>query len=233
MTKRGLHKYVDDLLDGRRPRPFAADEFDAAQLRTAIELRAARDEEPRAEFVDALKGRIAEQLSTDGPGGPPSMTAPATRRQVIVGTTAAAGAAIVAVSVDRLVGGRSPEPPAQEGPELVPNDGSWQAVAQSAEVVDAGDMRKFDLGTVTGFVRRIAGRVEAVSGVCTHQGCKLWFDGADDRLRCPCHTTSFSPAGQVITHQLPIAPKPLPHFEVREHDGVIEVLAPQPPSELA
>lgn len=229
MTKRGLHKYVDDLIDGRRPRSFRPDDFEAAQLRTAIELTAAREREPRPEFLDALKGRIAEQLSDEPTPGKASS---ATRRQVIVGTTAAATAAVVAVSVDHLVGGPAPEPPAEGGPELVPSDGSWQTVAKSADVVD-GDMRPFDLGTVTGFVRRVDGKVEAVSGVCTHQGCKLWFDRADDRLRCPCHVTSFSPAGVVLTHQLPISPKPLPHFDVREQGGVIEVLAPQPPSEPA
>jgi Rieske Fe-S protein len=54
-----------------------------------------------------------------------------------------------------------------------------------------------------------------------------------DQLRCPCHLTSFSPAGQVITHALPLAPNPLPHFDVRERDGMIEVLAPPPPSQPA
>ena len=32
--------------------------------------------------------------------------------------------------------------------------------------------------------------------------------------------------GQVLTHQLPISPKPLPKLEVREVNGVIEVFAP-------
>jgi cytochrome b6-f complex iron-sulfur subunit len=41
MNARGLRRYIDDLLDGRRPRPFDADGFEAAQIRTAIQLRAA------------------------------------------------------------------------------------------------------------------------------------------------------------------------------------------------
>jgi Rieske Fe-S protein len=57
----------------------------------------------------------------------------------------------------------------------------------------------------------------------------LWFDGSDDRLRCPCHSTSFSPAGQVLSHQLSISPAPLPKLQVREHDGTIEVFAPTEP----
>ena len=98
-------------------------------------------------------------------------------------------------------------------------------VAASADVTD-GVMRPFDVGSVIGFVRRVDGKAEAVSGVCTHQGCRLWFDAPDDRLRCPCHSTSFAPAGQVLTHQLPISPKPLPTLMVREQDGVIEVFVP-------
>ena len=38
-------------------------------------------------------------------------------------------------------------------------------------------------------------QLEAVSGVCTHQGCKLWLDAPESRLRCPCHSTSFSLEG--------------------------------------
>jgi Rieske Fe-S protein len=72
-----------------------------------------------------------------------------------------------------------------------------------------------------------------VSGVCTHQGCRLWFDKPDDRLRCPCHSTSFSPTGQVLAHQLPIAPRPLPQLLVRELNGAIEVFGPTEPTKPA
>ncbi|WP_406817005.1 Rieske (2Fe-2S) protein [Mycobacterium sp. M23085] len=234
MNARGMRRYVDDLLRGRRPRPFAPDDFEAAQLRTAIELRAARDggDAPRQEFVTDLHRRIAEQMSSA-----PTEVAPgrgSTRRQVIVGTSAAATAAVAAVSVDRALmagqsGRRAPEVAAGE---LTPNEGSWQRVAAGSDVPD-GAMHAFDLGSVTGFVRRVDGKVQAISGVCTHQGCKLWFDAPDDTLRCPCHTTSFSPSGQVLTHQLPIAPKPLPELMVREVKGVIEVFAPPPPERPA
>jgi Rieske Fe-S protein len=90
-------------------------------------------------------------------------------------------------------------------------------------------MHSFDLGSVSGFVRRVNGHLEAISGICTHQGCRLWFDQPDNQLRCPCHSTSFTPTGQVVTHALAIAPKPLPRFEVRERNGVIEVFAPKAP----
>ena len=230
MTRRELRRYIDDLLAGRQPKGFDPDDFEAAQLRTAIDLTVARDDagEPRPEFVAGLKARLAADMSSEPAAieaSPTKTGLSATRRQVIVGTTAAATAAVAAVSVDRLVLRPTTNEPQVAEVDMVPVDGSWQTVASSSEVSE-GTMHAFDLGSVNGFVRRVNGRVEAVSGVCTHQGCKLWFDQSVDRLRCPCHSTSFSPAGMVVTHALPIAPKPLPHFEVREQNGVVEVLAP-------
>ncbi|HWF29069.1 MAG TPA: Rieske (2Fe-2S) protein [Mycobacterium sp.] len=234
MNARGLRRYVDDLLRGRRPKPFAPDDFEAAQIRTAIELRAARQgsdvvDAPRQEFLSDLHGRLAEQMS--GMPSEAARTPNTTRRQVLVGTSAAAAAAVAAVSIDRAVMGVPAEGPAVAG-QLTPNDGSWQRVAASSDVPD-GVMHPFDLGSISGFVRRVDGKPEAISGVCTHQGCRLWFDAPDDRLRCPCHSTSFSPTGQVLTHQLPIAPKPLPTLKVREVNGVIEVFAPARPEQPA
>jgi nitrite reductase/ring-hydroxylating ferredoxin subunit len=233
MNARGLRKYVDDLLRGRRPKAFAPDDFEAAQIRTAIELRAARpgDDVPRPEFLDDLHARLVQQMA----GAPKEVTSlptpSSTRRQVIVGTSAAAAAAVTAVSVDRLVIGGQTEAPAASG-QLTPNDGRWMRVAASSDVPE-GATHPFDLGSINGFVRRVNGKLESVSGVCTHQGCRLWFDASDDQLHCPCHTTSFAPSGQVLTHQLPIAPKPLPKLMVREVNGSIEVFAPASPVQPA
>ena len=79
--------------------------------------------------------------------------------------------------------------------ELDPNAGTWQAVGASADLAGGGALA-FDLGSVNGFVHRADAKLEAVSGVCTHQGCKLWLDAPDSRLRCPCHSTSFSLEGE-------------------------------------
>jgi cytochrome b6-f complex iron-sulfur subunit len=234
MNAQGLRRYVDDLLRGRRPKPFRPDDFEAAQIRTAIDLQAARlgSDAPRQEFLTDLRHRLAAQL--DGATQPVRMVG-ATRRHVIVGTSAAAAAAVAAVSIDRAMidsGQVAGGDKKYNSGELTPNTGSWQRVAASAEVPD-GVMHPFDLGSVVGFVRRVDGKPEAVSGVCTHQGCRLWFDAPDDRLRCPCHSTSFSLAGQVLTHQLPITPKPLPTLMARERGGVIEVFVPPRPNEPA
>jgi nitrite reductase/ring-hydroxylating ferredoxin subunit len=227
MNARGLRRYVDDLLRGRRPKSFAPDDFEAAQMRTAIDLSAARmgADAPSQEFLSGLHRQLADQLSDETPAAERPTWLSANRRQVIVGTSAAATAAVAAVSVDRLLGAGGSSDDADTAEELVPTDGAWQRVAASADVPE-GAMHPFDLGSVVGFVRRVDGRAEGVSGVCTHQGCRLWFDAPDDRLRCPCHSTSFSKEGQVLTHQLPISPKPLPTLDVRELNGAIEVFAP-------
>ena len=200
MNARALRRYIDDLLRGRRPKPFRPDDFEAAQIRTAIELQAARlgSDAPRQEFLTDLHRRLAEQQGSTG--RPVSKSSP-TRRNVIVGTSAAAAAAVAAVSIDRALidAGQVADGSDRGSRELTPNTGRWIRVAASADVPD-GVMRPFDVGSVIGFVRRVDGKPEAVSGVCTHQGCRLWFDAPDDRLRCPCHTTSFTPAGQVLTH---------------------------------
>ena len=102
MNARGLRRYVDDLLRGRRPKPFRPDDFEAAQIRTAIDLQAARlgSDAPREEFLTDLRQRLAAQANgTSQPVGKPG----ATRRHVIVGTSAAAAAAVAAVSIDRTV----------------------------------------------------------------------------------------------------------------------------------
>jgi cytochrome b6-f complex iron-sulfur subunit len=232
MNTRALRRYIDDLLRGRRPKAFRPDEFEAAQIRTAIDLQAARQDSdvPREEFLADLHRRLAAQQ--DG-AEPPIPNSHANRRNVIVGTSAAAAAAVAAVSIDRaLMGGQAADGISSAPQELTPTVGSWRRVAASADVTEGG-MRSFDVGSVIGFVRRVDGKVEAVSGVCTHQGCRLWFDAPDNRLRCPCHSTSFNPAGQVLTHQLPIAPKPLPALMVREQDGAIEVFVTARPSQQA
>ncbi len=238
MNARGLRRYLDDLLGGRRPRSFQPNDFEADQLRTAIQLQAARmgADAPRQEFLTDLHNRLAAQMSDASSSASVRRTPVATRRQVMVGTSAAAAAAVGAVTVDRLVL-HADEPSAAsataDGGELMPNEGSWQPIAKSADVSGDGVMHAFEVGSIVGFVRRVDGQPEAVSGVCTHQGCRLWFDEPDDRLRCPCHSTSFSPQGEVLAHQLSIAPTPLPKLTVRDNNGAIEVLAPDEPSRPA
>lgn len=228
---RVVRRFVDRLLRGQPTERARPDDFEAQQMRTAIELRAARPNSgaPSEDFVADLHRRLAAEM--DGEAGPRPGWASTTRRQVVLGGTSVAAAAAAGVVVDRtMLRGAQPEQPAQaEQGTVEPNNGAWRPVGASVDVPDGATLA-FDLGSVRGFVHRTDAQLRAVSGICTHQGCKLWLDAPDSRLRCPCHSTSFSLDGRTVTHQLPIAPAPLPRLQVREVNGVIEVLAPSEPA---
>jgi Rieske Fe-S protein len=42
------------------------------------------------------------------------------------------------------------------------------------------------------------GQVHAVSAVCTHLGCTVDWNGAEQTWDCPCHGSRFDSAGHVI-----------------------------------
>ncbi|MBV9919780.1 MAG: Rieske (2Fe-2S) protein [Pseudonocardia sp.] len=224
MSARDVRWFVEDLLHGRRTRGFRPDDDEAAEMRTAIELRAGRAGSGAAseEFVADLRRRLAKEL--DEPGDVVPLRS-GRRRVLQFGSVAAAAVAVGAVA-DRVAMSASRPAEVAEGP-LVPNHGEWARVAASTEVPD-GAVRGFEVDGVAGFVRRDDGQVAAVSAVCTHQGCTLRLDAPARELRCPCHATAFAVDGALVRHQLPTPPPALPVLSVRESDGAIEVLAPPP-----
>lgn len=220
---RGLARYIEDLLGQRRPRRFRAAPEDDAVVRTAVALRAARpgSGEPRAAFVADLHERLAAEL---GPV-PETRRFRTSRRQFVQVASVAATAAALGAGVDHVVESGRSSPAPRAATTLTPNTGRWQQVMASADLAEGG-VRPFTLGSVVGFVARTGGQLAAVSGVCTHQACRLAFEARTRRLNCPCHNASFALSGDVLTHQLRIAPAPLPHLPVREVDGTVEVFAP-------
>ena len=230
MSNRTVRRFVEGLLRGQPTERARPDDFEAEQMKTAIELRATRlgSDAPREEFVTDLHRRlVAEMAEEHGPVAQSRWAPRGTRRQVVIGTSVAAASAAAGLVVGRNLLAPTETgqamPPAQG--ELEPNAGTWRPVGASVDLPEGGALA-FDLGSVNGFVHRTDAKLAAVSGVCTHQGCKLWLDAPESVLRCPCHSTSFSLEGATVTHQMPIAPPPLPKFQVREINGVIEVFAP-------
>ncbi len=226
MIVRGLTRYTEDLIRSRRPRRFKASEDDAAMVRTAITLRAARQGsgEPTDEFVASLHRKLAAELE------PPPDRRPAAARRTFLRTAAAAGGAAAAVAagagIDHVVSSRAaPEPAPAAGGTLTPSHGTWLTVAYSADLPD-GAVRPFTVSAVTGFIERADGQLRAVSGICTHQGCRLAFAARSARLVCPCHGATFALDGTVLTHRLPVPLEALPRIEVREAGGAVQVYAP-------
>lgn len=225
MSMRGVRRFVEDLLRQRRPRSFAAEPDDDAELRTAIMLRDARQGSgvPSEEFVTGLRQRLAAELD----GEPAPVQGGNRRRFVQITSAAAATAAVAGAGLDHIL--VSTGTGAQPAPDqtMVPENGEWRAVTAAHDLPEGG-VRAFDLGAVAGFVQRAGGQVKAVSATCTHLGCRLALDAPQRRLNCPCHRTAFTVDGAVLFHQLPIKPAALPHIMVRESGGVIEVFVPPP-----
>ncbi len=49
------------------------------------------------------------------------------------------------------------------------------------------------------------GRLTACSAVCTHLGCLVHWDNAENLLSCPCHGAKYKQTGEIIS-----GPQPLP-----------------------
>lgn len=234
MRRQAVDRYVDRLLGRRRPKPFAATEQELALVRTAIDLAAAGPDatDPSPAFVDRLRRELREheQAAAAEPAPQPAWRTPPRRRLLAAGALTATGA-LAGAAADQIFLRSDASPQAQQpspSGELIPVTGAWQQVAHTAEVPE-GAVVAFDLGAVAGFVRRTNGRVQAVSGDCTHQGCRLDLDTAHHVLACPCHGATFNLAGVNLTHPRQSGePLPtLPRLPVREIDGAIQIYAPE------
>ena len=174
MSGRTVRRFVEGLRRGRSTEPARPDDLEAQEMKTAIELRAARlgSDSPREEFVTDLHRRLADAMDETNTPKPPTRWA----RPAPVGRSSSAQASPLrqrppeSWSVATVLAGNN-EPsttPSAHG-VLEPNAGAWRAVGASVDLPDGGALA-FDLGSVSGFVHRADTRLEAVSGVCTHQG---------------------------------------------------------------
>ncbi len=181
---------------------------------------------PREEFVTGLHQRLRAEIEdhTDSYHAEQPTPTPAHphRRRVLQVAAGAAGAAALFAAGEKVDQLRTRD---SGGGTLDPEAGRWTPVTTQAEV-SARSAITFSVANVDGVITTDAGRLAALSGICTHQGCLLRLDAAQRRLDCPCHATAFSLTGDVLRHAMRTAPPPLPHLQVRERDGHIEVLLP-------
>ena len=132
-----------------------------------------------------------------------------TRRRVVQTAGIAAASLAAGVGIDSVVRSSPPE-----------ENGTWRTVVASGDLAD-GEVREFEFGTFAGFVQRTGEGLRAVSSVCTHLGCRLRLQAKE--LECPCHGATFALDGEVVHYDLPIELPPLPHYAVREQNGVVQV----------
>ncbi len=90
--------------------------------------------------------------------------------------------------------------------------------ALTAEEVTEGASR---IGLIQGspaLVFRRNGELVAFSAVCTHFGCTVAYEAADEVFVCPCHGGEYDIDGNVIDGP---PPKPLPKLKVHVEGGKI------------
>jgi cytochrome b6-f complex iron-sulfur subunit len=235
-VRNSADRYIERLLAGRRPKAFTPTEEDLARIRAAIDLAGARTEQARPDeaFVTRLRDRLAAQQPAAGRQPKRQLLRsmrPARRRFLRAGLLTATAFATGLATESLLAPGSGTS--SAEQSDLLPSHGTWQTVAAGAQLRE-GAVLDFDLGAVTGFVQRTGGHVRAVSGVCTHQACRLTLDGPRTGLVCPCHGATFALDGEPLRAHRPLPP--LPRLPVREHRGDIQVYGPStqapPPAQV-
>lgn len=99
-------------------------------------------------------------------------------------------------------------------------------------IVIAGNIDDFKSNTVTAIPQGqfyLAcledGSFLAMSHTCTHLGCSVPWDEKQHKFICPCHGSTFSMTGEVLTAP---APRPLDTFPLRIENKVIKVDISQP-----
>ena len=94
-------------------------------------------------------------------------------------------------------------------------------------IIVAGSVDNFAPGTVTAFVRGkfYLARLEdggflAMSRSCTHLSCTVPWVSDENKFVCPCHSSAFDIAGQVVS---PPAPRALDLHDIKIENNVVKV----------
>jgi nitrite reductase/ring-hydroxylating ferredoxin subunit len=203
-----FERYVEALLEGRRPSPDdIADAEEAAMARLAgglVGVTHPDAEEPDPAFIEQLRLRMRDAdegiISMASRPAPTASPAAArgrmriSRRDLLrAGVGAAAGLAAGFAGGALLAGERQPDDP---WAALVGRNGEWVEVA-TLGAVPPGAAVRFSAGALEGFIVNVEGEIRALSAICTHRACTLVFRERWGDLRCPCHGASFDLEGRL------------------------------------
>ena len=209
-----VDKIVSDLLRGRRLKLRGGDAEEKAAITAAARLIAARQGTQR--MNPAFRKRLEKALEA----------APdehwLTRRAALV-----AGFGVAAGAVTGGLVGRTMEPATTTarrlgGEPVNPIPGRWVDVAAMADLVE-GQGKRVTAGSVGAFLFRRGNTVTAVSSICSHLPCELWWNSGSDVLDCPCHPASFTPDGKSTDPTYPLPALNTVHVRVTD-TGRVEVL---------
>lgn len=106
--------------------------------------------------------------------------------------------------------------------ESVPDDGMPRQFPVISDRTDAWTgFAAEPIGAV--YLRREAGSetVEAFTATCPHAGCFIELDKRDRCFRCPCHNSSFTLDGGIVSPSP--SPRTMDTLECEVHDGRVVV----------
>jgi nitrite reductase/ring-hydroxylating ferredoxin subunit len=188
-----VERIVSDLLRGRRLKLRGGDADERAAIIAAARLAAARLGEQR--MHPAFRRRLAQALEQSPRGGL------LTRRAALVAGLGLAAGAATGVLLERAAEG--PTTTAASGQPIDPINGRWVDVAAFADLVEGQGLR-VSAGGVGAYVFRKGDTVTAVSSICSHLPCELWWDGSHALLACPCHPATFTAEGRSTDQRYPL-----------------------------
>jgi nitrite reductase/ring-hydroxylating ferredoxin subunit len=208
-----VDQIVSDLLHGRRLRLRGGDAEEKAAITAAARLIAARQGPQR--MNPAFRKRLEQALES----------APTeswlTRRAALVAGFGLAAGAVTGGLIGRAME-TAPTAQPQGGGPINPTGGRWVDVAALSDLAE-GQGKRVAAGSVGAFVFRRGDTVTAVSSICSHLPCELWWNGGDGLLDCPCHPASFTPAGKSTGQSYPLPALNTVHVRVTVA-GRVEVL---------
>jgi Rieske Fe-S protein len=214
-------RFVDDLLHGRRPRRFKASSEEVEAMTAAAAMVSARvgADLPEKAALDRIHQRLSAALDES-----PVVVRHLTRRTLLRTFGTAAAAMVIGVALDEVATNqaKSAAPGGSTQAVLMPDNGAWRPVAAVTQL-PAGHAMTVSTGAVDAVIVNDGGAISAVSGICTHLGCKLQPDDAGRKLNCPCHQTAFGWSGKVLYYRLKAEPANLPQIPSRVNGDQIEL----------
>lgn len=198
-----LHEHIERLRADARPTPpgpLAHDDLEAYQMAALFRAATPGAADPDPAFAQRLRAHIARELGTEAP--PPDVETSHPRRgRLSRRGILAGGLGVAAAAVAGAVGGAALErslettsPGATNVPLVPQGRGQWIPIAAVA-ALPVGAVKWFQSDALVGFVRHTSEGYVALSGVCTHMGCLLQWNGADRTFDCPCHGGRFTEDG--------------------------------------
>jgi nitrite reductase/ring-hydroxylating ferredoxin subunit len=179
-----IEQIVSDLLRGRRLKLRGADAEEKAAITAAARLAGASHGPQRMHpaFRKRLQATL-EQTTREGW---------ITRRAALV-----AGLGLAAGAAGGAILGRATEQPAlaKSSEPINPLHGRWIDVAAMSDLQE-GHGTLVAAGGVRAYVFRQGDTVSAVSSICSHLPCELWWDRDMSHLACACHPAAFEPDGR-------------------------------------